>query len=312
MLLREMTRRELLAAALAATLARAATSAKTSQLAAINDEIGLAPEETTTFAKKYGLQWLEMRGAQIPKKLQYYENMSTVALRETKKRLADDGLRVSVLDSSLLKFTLPGTVAAKKEDFYVRYFAELGLDDATLYRNRLDMLKRAIAAAHALGTRDIRIFSCWRVAEPAALYPRISDILAEFAEIARRENCRLLIENETSTNVATSAETTEMMRLVPSPALGINWDPQNSIALEPVPFPDGYAKLPKARIANVHVKAEGLLGPKHPLDWGAIMHAMLADGYTGRFTLETHRGHNAENVRVSHECMEKMVKLINS
>jgi len=297
---------------LAATAARAATSSKTSQLAAINDEIGLTPEETTAFAKQYGLQWLEMRGAQIPKKLQYYENLPEATLRETRKRLADDGLRISVLDSSLLKFTLPGTVAVNKEDFYVRYFAELGLDDATLYRNRLDMLKRAIAAAQALGTHDIRIFSCWRVAEPAMLYPRISEILAEFAEIARRENCRLLIENETSTNVATSAETAEMLRLVPSTALAINWDPQNSVALEPVPFPDGYAKLPKARIANVHVKAEGLLGPKHPLDWGGIMHAMLHDGYTGRFTLETHRGHNAENVKVSHECMEKMVKLIDS
>ncbi|HYL77489.1 MAG TPA: sugar phosphate isomerase/epimerase family protein [Bryobacteraceae bacterium] len=311
MLLRGLTRRELLAAALATALARAAAS-KTSQLAAINDEIGLTPEETTAFAKKYGVQWLEMRGAQIPKKLQYYENLSDATLRETKKRLADEGLRVSVLDSSLLKFTLPGTVAVQKEDFYVRYFAELGLDDATLYRTRLDMLKRTIAAAHALGTRDIRIFSCWRVADPAALYPRISEILAEFAEVAGKENCRLLIENETSTNVATSGETAEMMRLVPSPALGINWDPQNSVALEPLPFPDGYSKLPKARIANVHVKAEGLFGPKHPLDWGAIMHAMLNDGYTGRFTLETHRGHNAENVRVSHECMEKMVKLISS
>jgi sugar phosphate isomerase/epimerase len=307
-----MTRREVLAAALAATVARAATGLKTSQLAAINDEIGLTPDETTAFVKEYGVQWLEMRGAQIPKKLQYYENLPDSTLRETKKRLADNGLHVSVLDSSLLKFTLPGTVAVKKEDFYIRYFAELGYDDETLYRNRLDMLKRTIGAAQALGTRDIRIFSFWRVAEPAALYPRISEILAGMAEVARQESCRLLIENEGSTNVATSAETTEMMRLVPSPALGINWDPQNAIALDPVPFPDGYAKLPKTRIANVHVKAEGLFGPKHPLDWGAIMHSMLNDGYTGRFTLETHRGHDAANVRASHECMGKMVKLINS
>jgi len=307
-----MTRRELFAAALAAAVARGDSGSNVSHLAAINDEIGLTPEETISFAKQYGIQWLEMRGAQVPKKLQYCETTPESALRDTRKRLSDAGIRVSALDSSLLKFTLPGTVSAKREDFYVRYFAELGLNDESLFRDRSEMLKRTIASAHALGTQNIRIFSFWRVEDPTPLYPRIADILAEMAEIARKEKCRLVIENETSTNVATSAETAEIMRLVPSPGLGLNWDPQNSVALEPVPFPDGYAKLPKDRIANVHVKAEGLLGPKHPLDWGAIMHALLQDGYTGKFSLETHRGHGPDNVKASHDCMQKMVRLINS
>lgn len=305
-----MTRRELLTAAVAA-LARADTGSKISHLAAINDEIGLTPQDTIAFAKQYGVQWLEMRGAQIPKKRQYWEAMPDSALRDLKTQLSDSGLRVSVVDSSLLKCALPGTVAVKREDFYTRYFAELGLTDETLYRDRLDMLKRTIAAAQALGARDIRIFAFWRVAEPAPLFPRIAAILAEMAEIAEKEKCRLLIENEGSTNVTTSEETAEMMRLVPSPALGINWDPQNGIALEPAPFPAGYAKLPKDRIGNVHVKAEGLLGPRHPLDWGAIMRALLNDGYAGKFSLETHRGNGPNNVKASHYCMDKMVHLIN-
>jgi sugar phosphate isomerase/epimerase len=62
----------------------------------------------------------------------------------------------------------------------------------------------------------------------------------------------------------------------------------------------------------VHVKAEGLFGPKTPLDWGSIMHALLKDGYTGKFSLETHRGHGPENVKASHACMEKMIQLVNS
>jgi sugar phosphate isomerase/epimerase len=311
MIVPTMTRRELLAAALTATMVRAAGESKVSHLAAINDEVGLTPVEALAFAKQYGLQWLEMRAAMIPGKHAYYETQPASSLKETRKLLADNGIRVSVLDSSLLKFTLPGTVSTKKEDFYVKYFAEAGLDDAALYRTRIDMLKRSIESAHALDTRDIRVFSCWRVAEPASIVPRIAEILAEMADVARQANCRLLIENEGSCNVATSDETVEIMRLVPSPGLGLNWDPQNGMALEPVPFPGGYAKLPKSRIGNVHVKAEGLFGPKHPLDWGPIMHAMLADGYTGRFTLETHRGHNEANVTASHECMEKMIQLVN-
>src|SRR5260370_11142430 len=267
-----MTRRELLASALAAAIARADSGAALLHVAAINDEIGLQLEETIAFAKQYGIQWLEMRSAQIPKKKQYCEGLPDAALRELKKQLSDNGLTVSVLDTSLLKFTLPGPVSVKKEDFYVRYFAELGMNDDTLYRNRLDMLKRAIAVAQTLGARDIRIFAFWRVQDPKPIFQRIAGILAEMADIAQKEQSRLLIENETATNVCTSAETAEMMSAVSSPALGINWDPQNAIALEPVPFPGGYAMLPKDRIGNVHVKAEGLLGPKHPLAWGALMH----------------------------------------
>ena len=77
-------------------------------------------------------------------------------------------------------------------------------------------------------------------------------------------------------------------------------------------FADGYDKLPKDRIWNVHVKAEGLFGPKRPLDWAAIMHRMLGDGYSGKFSLETHRGHDERNVAASRQCMEKMIRLVNA
>ena len=297
---------------LAAATARADSTSNISHLSAINDEVGLTPAETYAFAKQYGIQWLEMRGAQVPKKRTYCETLSDAALRELKKQLDDNGVRVSVLDTSLLKFTLPGTVSVKHEDFYIKYFADLGLTDEKLYRDRIDMLKRAIAAAHALDTGNLRIFAFWRVQDPAPLFPRIAEILSEMAEVAQKEKVRLLIENETATNICTSAETVDILGRIRSPALGLNWDPQNAIALEPDQFPAAYAKLPKDRIGNVHVKAEGLLGPKHPLDWGAIMRQMLRDGYTGKFSLETHRGKDAANVKVSHTCMEKMTHLVNS
>ena len=158
----------------------------------------------------------------------------------------------------------------------------------------------------------IRIFGFWRVQEPAQVLSRIADVISEMSEIARKGGFRLLLENESSTCVGTSAETAELFRLVRSPGLGLNWDPQNSAALKDVPFPEGYAKLPKSRIVNVHVKAEGLFGPKTPLDWGAIMQALLKDGYEGKFSLETHRGHGPENIKASHECIEKMIQLINT
>src|SRR5262249_23205257 len=77
-----VTRRELLASALAAAVARGDTNPNVSHLAAINDEIGLSLEETIAFAKQYGIQWLEMRATQIPKGRRYWETMPDAALRE--------------------------------------------------------------------------------------------------------------------------------------------------------------------------------------------------------------------------------------
>jgi sugar phosphate isomerase/epimerase len=307
-----MTRRELLASAMAVAVARGDTASKTSHLAVINDEVGLTPQESIAFAKQYGIRWIELRAAYIPNQPEYCEMLPESALRDLKKSLSDNGLSVTILDSSLLKCALPGTVAVKREDFYVRYFAKLGLTDEMLFRDRLDLLKRAIGAAHILGTPNIRIFGFWRVEEPSQVLSKTADVISEMSDIAHQGGCRLVLENESSTNVGTSAETAELFRLVRSPGLGLNWDPQNSAALNDAPFPEGYAKLPKNRIVNVHVKAEGLFGPKKPLDWRAIMHTLLKDGYTGKFSLETHRGHGPENVKASHECIEKMIQLINS
>jgi sugar phosphate isomerase/epimerase len=294
---------------LAAAAARGATSSGMSRLSVINDEAGMTREETFAFAKEYGIGALELRSAQKPK-LEYVETLPEAELKELARQLADRGLRASVLDSSLLKIVFPGTKPVSAEDFYVQYYASLGLTDQGMYRDRMDLLKRAIHAAHIVGAPKIRVFAFWRVADPRTIFKQLADHMAEMAEVAAKEKVGLVLENETSTNVATSVETAEMMRLVPSAALGINWDPQNAVSLEAEPFPAGLAKLPKDRIGNVHVKAEGLFGPKHPLDWAAIMHTLVESGYKGRFSLETHRGHSAENVVWSRKCIEKMRAIV--
>jgi sugar phosphate isomerase/epimerase len=93
--------------------------------------------------------------------------------------------------------------------------------------------------------------------------------------------------------------------------LELNWDPQNSAAVEPDVFPAGYERLPKKRIGNVQVKAEGLIGRGKALDWIGIVAALRRDGYTGLFSLETHLGETAAaRLEVSHECMTKLVRIL--
>jgi sugar phosphate isomerase/epimerase len=133
------------------------------------------------------------------------------------------------------------------------------------------------------------VFTGMRVADPQRMMPRIADVLGAMAFVAEKEKVQLLVENEGACNVATSAELADLMKLLSSKAVGINWDPQNVIAHKEVAYPDGYNLLPKKRIGNVQIKGKGVMPESdQKLDWRAIMAAMNKDGYKGKFGLETH------------------------
>ena len=50
-----------------------------------------------------------------------------------------------------------------------------------------------IRAAHAFDCSMVRIFTFSRVAEPESIFPRIADVIGEYAGIAEKEGIRLLI-----------------------------------------------------------------------------------------------------------------------
>ena len=68
------------------------------------------------------------------------------------------------------------------------------------------VLNKAILAAHILGVKGIRVFAFSRVEEPESVLPKIAEVLQEMAKVAEKEGVQLLIENEASCNVGTSAE----------------------------------------------------------------------------------------------------------
>ncbi len=306
----KITRRTVLAT-LVAALARkldAAGKLGRNRLSVITDETGVTVDEWIAFAREHRLSWVELRTIGPSGKQLMLETMTPAELKPIAQKLKDSGLRVSFLNSALLKYTLPGTTPIITEDYYDKMYARLGLTSEGLYRGRKENLKKAIAAAHALGTDKLRTFTFWRVKDQRALLPRLADLLGEMGAVAAQEGCRLLVETEFATNIATSEEIRDLLAVLPSKAIGINWDPQNSFELEPKVFPDGYAKLPKDRIVNVQIKAEGLFGTKR-LDWAAILDALLKDGYQGLLGLETHHGHGPENFKMSHRAMREMLRL---
>lgn len=276
------------------------------RLSVMTDEVAATPEQAILFAKQYRLRWVELR--RLPGSGRLYAEMPPDEVRRVKKELDDNGLGVSFLNTWILKITLPGTDPLMRRDVPPEKWASRLRSEQNRFDQRMDYLRRAIEAAHILGVETIRVFTFWRVPDPLPLYDRIAAILAEMDETARRENVRLLIENESACNVATSAELVKMVDRLRRQAIGINWDPHNALPYEATPFPAGYRLLPKERIRNVQIKGESLLIAGEILDWRAIMHAMVADGYTGKFGLETHFGDGEDRFRNAHASMTQILR----
>ena len=275
------------------------------RISAISDEVGTTPAESITFAHQFGMQWLELRNVPGTKRPYFY--MSAEELTPVARDFSDNGIRISFLNTSLLKFGLPGTEPVTRRTETADARATRQAREQAEFDRRMESLAKCITAAHVLGTDRVRVFTFHRVAEPEKLFPRIAEVLDPMCRVAQKEGVRLLIENEPSCNVADCAELKSMLAIADSKVLGCNWDSLNGFDLEK-PFPDGYRLLPKDKIWNVQIKGKSILDTPQHLDWTAIFHALEQDGYTGELGLETHY-FDGTNMEKSHLSMTEIMKL---
>src|ERR1700693_971479 len=108
-----MTRRDLLAGPPSAAVLPAKTKIDRSSISAISDEIGRTPQASIDFARQYKMQFLELRGVPVSRGKKY----SCLPEAEAKQAAADferNGIRISFMNSSLLKFAWPGTEPVRK------------------------------------------------------------------------------------------------------------------------------------------------------------------------------------------------------
>jgi sugar phosphate isomerase/epimerase len=302
-----MHRRAFLFAPLAGALFAETNRIDASRLSAITDEIGMSPLEAIAFARHYELKWVELRS--VPGRGPEYAFLPDADVKAAAQSFREAGLRVSFLNTSLLKFPWPDTEPVRPRRGSAADIETQRQEEARRFARRMDDLRLAIRAAHLFDVRKIRVFCGMRVAEPRRLYPRIADVLGEMSVVAEREGVKLLIENEGACNVGTSAELAEILRLIPSPAVGANWDPHNDLGHRQIPFPDGYRLLPKERLGNVQVKGKSLLDPANRLDWRAIFAALERDGYQGQVGLETHY-FDGSLIEKSHLSMQELLRIV--
>jgi sugar phosphate isomerase/epimerase len=230
-------------------------------------------------------------------------------LRAAAAEFAANHLRISFLNSSMLKYAWPGSNPARQRNENDEHYAERLARGAQRFERRMDELEQAVRAAQILGLDKVRVFTGSRVDAPRSMFPRIVEVLGEMAHVAGEAKIHLLVENEESCNVATSAELAGIMEATPSPWIGLNWDPQNALEYRETPFPDGYGMLPKNRIGNVQIKAKGVLEGPEKLDWKSILRALDRDGYKGQIGLETHI-FDGTLIAAAHASMREILRIV--
>jgi L-ribulose-5-phosphate 3-epimerase len=280
------------------------------KLGVITDEVSQDLEQALVWAKSFGLGWVEFRFVWN----KYVTDFTSEDVARAKDLLAKYGMRVSVVDSPYFKTLLPGTASKFDDPTNDKLQSDFASQSA--------VLERAIAHAKDFGTDKVRIFSFLRVADPKTVFDRVAQELDKTAGIAKKENIRLLLENEFSCNVATGVESAAMLKAIKSPALGLNWDPGNAFATgEKKPYPDGYDALDKKRIWHMHLKDAQEASNSNgyvwrPIGGGAVdylgqFRAVLKDGYDGTMSLETHYLNAAKNKEASsRESIEGLLKII--
>lgn len=304
-----MTRRELLVVGGAFAACPIPIPAKIridkSRISAITDEIGLSTLEAIAFAHFYGLQNVEIRNS--PGKKEYFL-LPESEIKADADLFAREGLKVSFVNTSLLKFTWPGTESARRRTETPEARDKRLAAEKLRWDQRQEDFQKAIRCAHIMGCDKVRVFAGARVADPGTVYQMVADTLGEMSTLAEKENIYLLLENEGSQNVATAAELADVMKRIPSKWVGYNWDPHNAYGKEKA-YPEGYSLLPKARMLNLQIKGKGVM-PESPEkeDWRAIFSALNNDGYTGKVGLETHL-FDGTLITAAHKSMDEILKI---
>lgn len=204
--------------------------------------------------------------------------------------LAGNKLHVISIASPILKCVLPGGPGVDSRFQQDIFGSKHTFDD------QARLTERAIWIAQQTGAKIIRVFSYWRTVEPDKCFDAVVTALNKLAERLAPEGMIVGLENEHACNIATASEAARVLSVVKHPNVQLVWDPANALCSGESPFPEGYALLPKDRIAHVHAKDCHMEGHKpvwgplgtRVVDWKGQIAALRRDGYQGAISLETH------------------------
>ncbi len=264
----------------------------TFKLSVLTDEISQDLDRALAVAsREFGLEYVDLREAHGKNIM----NWDAAEVGEARRLLERNKLRVACIASPVFKVDWPD---APKSPFSPSTPTRDQFGADFTFAQQDELLGRAFDLARAFNTDRVRVFDFWRIDDQRPYRAAIDDTIRRAAVKAAKQKLTLVLENEYACNTATGAEAGRLLAAVSEPSLELVWDPGNAAFRGETPFPDGYAKLPKARIGHVHCKDAGrradgsgwewMAMGRGVIDWAGQFRALKQDGYRRAVTLETH------------------------
>jgi len=286
-----ISRRTVLAGLGAAAVARGAwlrAAPASLRLSILTDEISQDFGHACEVASRdFGMGLVDLREAGGKNLM----NWDAAQIADVRKVVDRFNLRVACLATPIFKVDWPdapkSSFSPKRDEFGASF----------TFAQQDELLERAFELAKQFQTDRIRVFDFWRLEDQKPHRAAIDDVVRKAAAKAGKRGLTLVLENEYACNTATGAEAGRLAAAIPDKALQITWDPGNAQLRDEVPFPGGYAAIPKGRIGHMHCKdaakrADGkwewMAMGTGVIDWAGQFRALKADGYSHACTLETH------------------------
>ena len=286
-----ISRRTVLAGLGAAAVARGAwlrAAPASLRLSILTDEISQDFGHACEVASRdFGMGLVDLREAGGKNLM----NWDAAQIADVRKVVDRFNLRVACLATPIFKVDWPdapkSSFSPKRDEFGASF----------TFAQQDELLERAFELAKQFQTDRIRVFDFWRLEDQKPHRAAIDDVVRKAAAKAGKRGLTLVLENEYACNTATGAEAGRLAAAIPDKALQITWDPGNAQLRDEVPFPGGYAAIPKGRIGHMHCKdakkrADGkwewMAMGSGVIDWAGQFRALKADGYSHACTLETH------------------------
>jgi L-ribulose-5-phosphate 3-epimerase len=249
------------------------------RLCIITDEISQDLDHALDVCEDEGVSTVELRAVGKANIVSHDDD----SVEKIKVTIDSRGFRVGAIASPFLKCHLHGDGDPKGATHFAASASR---------EEQWAILERSFELARLFEAPLVRTFSFWRVPDPEDVRDEVAEVIAEAAKRTEAAGLLLGIENEHACNLATGAETRWVLDRIPSPALGVIWDPGNEAVMDSEPFPGGYDQV-RDRMIHVHLKDADEGGNWRKMGTGIIdyagqFRALAEDGYGGLLSLETH------------------------
>ena len=182
------------------------------------------------------------------------------------------------------------------------------------FKRQSSVVERALVLARLLGAERILIFAAATNTSESVR----ADTLVQMKDLVRQatmQGIAVSLENSANTCACSWQETQRVVAEV-SPELCVNWDPGNAAVKGHADAVEGYRQL-KSRIDNIHLKDASMqpdgesrfvpIGDGH-IDYPELFRRLVADGYAGCVTIETHCTPQIDAFRTSAAAVRRMLE----